>query len=324
MPETAPSTTPLPVPPGLRDLVDCPPLAVLTTLMPDGSPQTSVVWCDFDGTFVRITTMRGFRKEKNMRANPRVTLLCYDPANTLRYLEVRGTVVDMTEDGAMAHLDGLSLRYAGAAPYFGRCIPEKFRETEVPVLCRIAPTHLIAVDWPTDDGAEEADAAARTGEGAPEPASEPAAEPPARTEPPAEVPVPESHRDLLIRPVHGVLTTLEPDGQPQSSLVWVDLDGDTAVVNTTRRRRKGRNLARDPRVSLLVVDPTDTSRFIQIRGLAECREEGAIEQLDRVTRKYTRHPRYYGYVYPEEQRARETRIMVRIKAGRVTLDAIHA
>jgi hypothetical protein len=86
------------------DLVDCPPVA-LATVMPDGSPQTSVVWCDFDGTHVRVNTMRGFRKEKNMRDNPKVTLLCYDPTESLRCLEVRGTVVEMTEDGAMEHLD---------------------------------------------------------------------------------------------------------------------------------------------------------------------------------------------------------------------------
>ena len=59
--------------------------------MPDGRPQTTVVWCDYGGTYVRINTMRGFRKEKNMRGNPRVTLLCYDPHEPLRYLEVRRT-----------------------------------------------------------------------------------------------------------------------------------------------------------------------------------------------------------------------------------------
>jgi PPOX class probable F420-dependent enzyme len=134
------------IPPGFIDLVDCPPVAALTTIMPDGSPQTSVVWCDFDGTYVRINTMRGFRKEKNMRADPKVTLLCYDPAESLRYLEVRGTVVEMTEDGAMEHLDGLSMRYAGVAPYFGRCIDAKYRETETPVLCRIMPTRVVALD----------------------------------------------------------------------------------------------------------------------------------------------------------------------------------
>ncbi|HEX7543827.1 MAG TPA: hypothetical protein VF361_03410 [Candidatus Limnocylindrales bacterium] len=53
----------------------------------------------------------------------------------------------MTEDGAMGHLDGLSMRYTGAAPYFGRCIDAKFRDTETPVLCRILPTQVVARDW---------------------------------------------------------------------------------------------------------------------------------------------------------------------------------
>ena len=79
------------IPPSHRDLVECPPVAALTTVMPDGYPQTSVVWCDADGPDVRINTMRGFQKERNMRCEPRVTLLCYDPREPLRYLEVRGT-----------------------------------------------------------------------------------------------------------------------------------------------------------------------------------------------------------------------------------------
>ena len=135
------------IPAEFVDLVDCPPVAALTTVMPDGSPRTSVVWCDFDGTYVRVNTMRGFRKEKNMRANPKVTLLCYDPAEGLRYLEVRGTVVEMTEDGAMAHLDALTSKYAGRpVRYFGDAIPARFAETEIPVLCRIRPTRVVALD----------------------------------------------------------------------------------------------------------------------------------------------------------------------------------
>jgi PPOX class probable F420-dependent enzyme len=115
-----------------------------------------------------------------------------------------------------------------------------------------------------------------------------------------------------------------PDGQPQSSLVWVDYDGQCALVNTTRQRRKGRNIEFNPRVSLLIVDPADTGRFIQIRGLAELVEDGTLEHLDRLTRKYTSHPCYYGFIYPVEQRALETRVICRIHASRVTLDAIHA
>jgi PPOX class probable F420-dependent enzyme len=134
------------IPPAFLDLVECPPVAALTTVMPDGSPQTSVVWCDFDGVFVRVNTMRGFRKEKNMRANPRVTLLCFDPNRPLRSLEIRGLVDEMTELGALAHLDGLSLKYTGASPYFGGCIPAEFSATETPVLCRIRPSRVVTLD----------------------------------------------------------------------------------------------------------------------------------------------------------------------------------
>jgi Pyridoxamine 5'-phosphate oxidase len=67
------------IPQSHADLAECPRVAALTTVMPNGLPQTSVVWCDFDGEFMRVNTMRGFQKERNMRRNPKVTLLCYDP-----------------------------------------------------------------------------------------------------------------------------------------------------------------------------------------------------------------------------------------------------
>jgi PPOX class probable F420-dependent enzyme len=137
-------------------------------------------------------------------------------------------------------------------------------------------------------------------------------------------PIPASHLDLLTRPICGVLTTMGASGHPQSSLVWVDVDRDgLARVNTALERQKGRNLLANPKVSLLVVDPDDTARFIQIRGDAELVTEGALEHLDALTREYTRHPHYYGVVYPVKQRGRETRVICRIHARRVTLDAIH-
>lgn len=142
---------------------------------------------------------------------------------------------------------------------------------------------------------------------------------------PATVPVPASHLDLLTRPVCGVLTTMGPDGQPESSLVWVDVGADgLARVNTTLERRKGRNLAANPKVSLLVVDPDNTGRFIQIRGEAELVTAGALEHLDLLTRKYTSHPGYYGHIYPADQAGLETRVVCRIHARRIQLDAIHA
>jgi PPOX class probable F420-dependent enzyme len=139
----------------------------------------------------------------------------------------------------------------------------------------------------------------------------------------AEVPIPASHADLLERDVVGVLTTLMPDGQPHSTLVWVGLEDGLACVNTTLERQAGRNLRADPRVSLLVVDPDDTGRFIQVRGVAELLTDGAERHLDGLTRRYTGHPAYYGWIYPVEQRERETRVIGRIHARRVTLDAIH-
>jgi PPOX class probable F420-dependent enzyme len=115
------------------------------------------------------------------------------------------------------------------------------------------------------------------------------------------------------------------DGQPESSLVWVDVDDEgCARVNTTLERRKGRNLVANPKVSLLLVDPDNTARFMQIRGDAELVTEGALEHLDALTRAYTSHPGYYDHIYPADQAGRETRVTCRIHARRIQLDAIHA
>jgi PPOX class probable F420-dependent enzyme len=137
----------LEIPASHRDLVECPPVAALTTVMPDGSPQTSVVWCDREDDLVRINTMLGFQKERNMRRDPRVALLCYDPHEPLRYLAVRGEVVAMTVSGAARHLDQLASKYLGRpVRYFGDVIPARFAELEIPVLCRVRPTHVVALD----------------------------------------------------------------------------------------------------------------------------------------------------------------------------------
>jgi PPOX class probable F420-dependent enzyme len=135
--------------------------------------------------------------------------------------------------------------------------------------------------------------------------------------------IPDSHLDLLTKPIHGILTTIMPDGQPQSSLVWCDFDGEYPCVNTTLERQKGKNLAANPKVNLLIVDPDDTGRYLEIRGQVELVTDGALAHLDQITRQYTQHPKYYGYVFSEERRARETRIICRIRPTRINLDAIH-
>jgi hypothetical protein len=79
----------------------------------------------------------------------------------------------------------------------------------------------------------------------------------------------------------------------------------------------------NPKVTLLIVDPENTARFLEIRGEAELVEENVLEHLDQITRQYTEHPQYYGYVFPLEKKERETRVICRIHAKKITLDAIH-
>jgi PPOX class probable F420-dependent enzyme len=136
------------------------------------------------------------------------------------------------------------------------------------------------------------------------------------------VPIPDTHRDLLVEPIHGVFSTIMPDGQPQSSIVWVDYDGTHVLINTTLERQKGRNMCANPKVALLVIDPQDGSRWIEVRGkVVEIRREGAEAHADLLTQRYTGKQRFYGDVYPAEQRQKETRVIVKIEPTKVSLDA---
>jgi PPOX class probable F420-dependent enzyme len=137
------------------------------------------------------------------------------------------------------------------------------------------------------------------------------------------VPIPETHRDLLVKPVHGVLSTIMPDGQPQSSIVWIDYDGTYVLINTTRERQKGRNMRDNPKVALLVIDPQDGSRWIEVRGkVVEIRREGAQAHADTLTQRYTGKQRFSGDVYPVEQKQKESRVIVIIEPIKISLDAI--
>jgi PPOX class probable F420-dependent enzyme len=134
----------VPIPESHRDLIEGAYCAALTTLMPDGQPQTTPVWCNLDGEYILINTMRGFQKEKNMRANPRVTLLVYDPANPLRHIEIRGCIVQMSEHGAVAHLDQLTRLYSGKddAHFFGDSVSADLESSYTPIRIKIAPRRV--------------------------------------------------------------------------------------------------------------------------------------------------------------------------------------
>ena len=114
--------------------------------MPNGQPQATVVWCSLDGPYVKLSTMQGFQKERNMRARPKVSLVVIDPENSGRWIEVRGTV-ELIDSGALADLDALTALYTEMPHYFGDVVPADLAETEIPITCRITPTRVTAEDF---------------------------------------------------------------------------------------------------------------------------------------------------------------------------------
>jgi len=122
------------IPEKFLDLFQKKAFANLATLMPDGSPQVTPVWVDFDGNHVIVNSARGRQKDKNMQRNARVALSILDPDNPYRYLEIRGKVDAITEQGADAHIDKMAKKYMGKDTYPYR------RPEEVRVLYKILPT----------------------------------------------------------------------------------------------------------------------------------------------------------------------------------------
>jgi PPOX class probable F420-dependent enzyme len=113
--------------------------------MSDGQPQASVVWCNYDGTHVLVNTARGRQKEKNMRARPVATILALDPENPYRYLEVRGTVQVITEEGAVEHINQLAELYMNKPKFYGGVAPAELEGREVRVICKIKPTRVRSI-----------------------------------------------------------------------------------------------------------------------------------------------------------------------------------
>lgn len=105
------------IPEAFLDLFQKKAFAHLATLMPDGTPQVTPVWCEFENDHVLVNSAKGRRKDKNMRERPSVSLSIQDPDNPYRYLEVRGKVVEITEDGAEARIDRLAKKYLGLDRY---------------------------------------------------------------------------------------------------------------------------------------------------------------------------------------------------------------
>lgn len=125
-------------------------------------------------------------------------------------------------------------------------------------------------------------------------------------------PIPESHRDIIEGKNFGHLTTLMPDGSPQVTPVWVDIEGNEVLFNTAEGRQKDRNLRRDDRVAVSVADHENPYRYVQIRGrITERTGQGAEEHIDKLAKKYLGVD---SYPYRSET---ERRVMYRIEPEHV-------
>src|ERR1039457_34724 len=123
------------IPEKYRNLFQKRAFASLGTLMPDGRPQVTPVWCDFDGEHVIFNSAKGRQKDRNVRRDPRVSLAIIEPENPYRYLEIRGQVVEITEDGADDHINKLAKKYLGVDKY------PYAQASEVRVIYKIKPVH---------------------------------------------------------------------------------------------------------------------------------------------------------------------------------------
>jgi PPOX class probable F420-dependent enzyme len=124
--------------------------------------------------------------------------------------------------------------------------------------------------------------------------------------------IPDKYRDLFTKRAFASLATLMPDGGPQVTPVWVDLEGDLVLVNTARGRQKDKNMRRDPRVAMAIIDPENPYRYLEIRGrIAEITEEGADAHIDKMAKKYLGADKY-PYRQPSE-----TRVIFKIQPERV-------
>lgn len=126
------------IPESHQDLLDAPVYVQMATYMKDGSIQVNPVWCSYDGAHILINTALGRVKDKNLRTNPTITILAMDPKNPYRWLEVRGTVDEITEEGADDHIDDLAELYLNQRPYPFR------QEGEVRLIYKIKPLKVQA------------------------------------------------------------------------------------------------------------------------------------------------------------------------------------
>jgi len=123
----------------------------------------------------------------------------------------------------------------------------------------------------------------------------------------------DAQKELLDEKHYGVVTDINADGSPHSTVIWVDHDGRHLLFNTAYGRLKTRNMEREPRVSVIVFDPANPfDRTLTVRGRVEFIDEGADDHIDRLARKYRGVDRY-PWRRPDEQR-----VTVRVIAEKIS------
>jgi len=122
----------------------------------------------------------------------------------------------------------------------------------------------------------------------------------------------DEQKHFLEQPFVGTATTLREDGSPHATIVWVDLEDGVVSFNTATGRAKPKHLEKDPRASILVVDPNDTYKWVAVDGPAELTTDGADAQIDKLAKKYLGKDEY-PWRNPEEQR-----LKVRITPEHIT------
>ena len=125
------------IPSDFMDLIERPVVVSLATVNEDGQPQVTPVWIDYDGENLRVNSAAGRRKVENMEERPRVTVLWIDPDDPYRWMEVRGTVVDITAEGGVEHINALSAKYRNQPDYYARMPQRRGQETRM--IFRIRP-----------------------------------------------------------------------------------------------------------------------------------------------------------------------------------------
>ncbi|GAB3018926.1 PPOX class F420-dependent oxidoreductase [Natronobiforma cellulositropha] len=128
------------IPAAFHDLFESDALAHFATVMPDGTPQVTPVWVGVDEEgHLLVNTARGRQKERNVERESSVGVSMVDPENPYRYLSVRGTVVEVTTEGAVEHIDSLAKRYMGVETY-----PYHDDDEGERVILRIRPDRVVA------------------------------------------------------------------------------------------------------------------------------------------------------------------------------------